>query len=356
MIDNDYPWEDLKAEFLRWAKQSVRNPEMHERDLKRFETYCRITSVRQIDHEYIVGYRNWRAGQEIDIKGKRVKSVGKLVCARTINREVNTLRAVLNRGVAWKRIATNAILGLRPLRHDTPRKDRRALTVAEIEALFRETPDHLRPVLRLFATTGIRKEELTALRFSDIDFENRCLTIRAEVAKNHKPREIPLDDETFGMLVKLREQAKQRQPIDGQTAKQTEQQRQAFSREHVFVSRANTPLKNNLLRTFYAICRKAGIEGAESGGSVDLHSLRVTFATLSLENGASPKAVQEILGHSTLAMTMGVYAKATERAKRNAVASLPFATVTKPAHIVSMDELRTVSATASKLETQTKRG
>ena len=73
-----------------------------------------------------------------------------------------------------------------------------------------------------------------------------------------------------------------------------------------------TPLRNNLLARFYAVCRRAGIHDAEPGGSVDIHALRVTFTTLSLEHGAKPKAVQEILGHSTLAMTMSVYAKATD--------------------------------------------
>lgn len=55
--------------------------------------------------------------------------------------------------------------------------------------------------------------------------------------------------------------------------------------------------------------------------------LRVTFTTLTLENGAIPKAIQAMLGHSTLALTMGVYAKATEKAKRDAINVLPWAVV-----------------------------
>ena len=81
----------------------------------------------------------------------------------------------------------------------------------------------------------------------------------------------------------------------------------------------------------------AGIVDAEPGGSVDIHALRVTFTTLSLEHGASPKAVQAILGHSTLAMTMGVYAKATESAKRSAITALPFAQSSGPAHVLTLD-------------------
>jgi len=61
----------------------------------------------------------------------------------------------------------------------------------------------------------------------------------------------------------------------------------------------------------------------------------VTPWRLALENGASPKAVQAILGHSTLGLTMTVYAKATERAKRDAISALPFAKASVPEHVVA---------------------
>lgn len=107
------------------------------------------------------------------------------------------------------------------------------------------------------------------------------------------------------------------------------------------MSRANTPLRNNLLTRFYAVCKRAGIDDAVPGGAVDIHSLRVTCATLMLQNGANPKDVQAILGHSTLTLTMKVYARATEHGKRSAVNALPFASTTAPAHIVSVQKALT---------------
>ena len=107
---------------------------------------------------------------------------------------------------------------------------------------------------------------------------------------------------------------KSENPVPGWNSTQTEQQRRNFSKDHVFVTEANTPLRNNLLRQFYAVCKRAGIEGGHPNGTVDIHAMRVAFITLSIENGASPKAVQEIVGHSTLEMTMNVYCKATDRA------------------------------------------
>lgn len=331
IVDNAYPWDDLKAEFLRWAKQAVRSPGDYRRDLQRLEKYMRVLSVRQITLDYAYGYREWRLAQTIVVRGKdgKLRDTGKLVCPRTVNKEVGTLRNMLAKGVAWKRIALNPLADLKPLRHDSPRKVRRALSGGEVEAIFTAAPDWLRPALRLFATTGIRHGELVELLFSDVDFERRTITVRAEIAKNHKAREISLDDDTLATLADQRDRAKRRQPV--------ERNSDAFSRDHVFVTGDNTPLRNNLLRAFLATCRRAGIEGAEHGGSVDLHSLRVTFTTLAIDGGASPKAVQDILGHSTLAMTMGTYAKATEAGKRNAVAALPFVrNVSPPAGVISV--------------------
>jgi integrase len=119
------------------------------------------------------------------------------------------------------------------------------------------------------------------------------------------------------------------------------------------VSKANTPLKNNLLNRFYAICKKAGIEDGKQGGSVDIHSLRVTFTTLAIDHGASPKAVQELLGHSTLDLTMKVYAKATEKAKRDAISALPFATLSAPEHVIPVQNAHSLrTSSESKTESQ----
>ena len=334
MTDNDYEWADLRAEFLRWANQAVRNAGDYARDLDRFEAYLKVKSLRQVDHSYIVGYRNWRLSQVVGtVAGKEwEKADGRKVSPRTVNREVATLQNMLNKGVEWKRIGVNPIAGVKPLRSEDPRKQRRSLTVEEAESIFREAPAYLRPILRLFCSTGMRRSELTDLRFSDVDFDSRCITIRVSIAKSKKAREIPLDDYCLALLTELRDAAKG--PDD------------KLSRDYVFVTDRGNPRRNNLLRAFYAVCQRAGIKGGQQGGSVDLHSLRVTFTTLSLDCGANPKAVQAILGHSTLALTMSVYAKVTERSKRDAIGALPFAKVTTPDHVITFPNANSLNTSS----------
>jgi integrase len=327
LVDNDYSWDELKAEFIRYKRQTSRNPAEYEADLQQFEKYCKVKSVRQITHQYVVGFRD-----------KRLSDETKCVCPRTINKQVGVLRHMLNKGVEWGRIGSNPIKGIKPLKHDTPTKQRRALAAEEFQAIFDTSPDYLRPIWRMFASTGIRKDELVDLQFDDVDWEAKSIVIQAGNSKNHKAREIPLDDETFATLERLRHEAHDRQPMPGKTARMTEQQAANFSADHVFVTQVNTPWRNNLLIRFYAVCKRAGITDAVRGGAIDIHSLRVSFTTLALEGGANPKAVQAILGHSTLALTMGVYAKATDRAKRAAIGALPFAKMSAPEHVIAISQ------------------
>ena len=191
--------------------------------------------------------------------------------------------------------------------------------------------------------TGIRHGELRNMLFDDVDVDRRIVTVRASTAKNHKAREIPLDDEMLDIIAKLREAAPHRQPGRGNTPEVTARIRANFSRDHVFVTTAGTPWRNNLLTRFYTICKRIGIDGAEPGGSVDIHSLRVTFTTMAIGGGGDPKAVQEILGHSSLALTMGIYAKATDRSKRAAIGALPFAKSSAPDHVIPMQSAHAVS-------------
>lgn len=327
LLDNDFQLAELRVQWLKHCEQTLRPATVtrYRADFKHLKALP-VTKVCQITPAVILNYREQRLNAE------------RSASPRTVNMEIGTLSAMLTWAVKQGMIGSNPIAGFKQLPNDVKRKQRRALTLAEVEALFRESPEYLKAVWRMFMVTGIRRNELVSMRFADIDFERRMVTVHGATAKNHKAREIPLDDDVLAMLQRLKDQAEHRKPVVGSTAKQTEQQAAAFSRDHVFVTKANTPWRNNLLTRFYSICRKAGIAGAERKGSVDIHALRVSFTTLSIDNGASPKAVQAILGHSTLHLTMGIYAKATERSKRDAVSALPFARITIPNHVLPLDD------------------
>src|SRR5689334_14737959 len=138
LTDNDHPWSELKAEFLRWKRQTSRNPEDYETDLKAFEAYQKVNSIREITPSWLMAFREWRLAQPIR------KGHARLNLPRTVNKLVGTLKHMLNMGVEWKRIGSNAIADVAPLPHDCPFKVRRALTIEELLALFKESPEHLK--------------------------------------------------------------------------------------------------------------------------------------------------------------------------------------------------------------------
>ena len=193
LTDNDFPWQKLVDTFLHWKRQTSRHPEEFERTLQLLAEYRPVTSVREFDLPYVLGFREWRLAQG--------------VTPRTINKQVGHLNHLLNMAVAWRHIGSNPLASLRPLRHDSPAKQRRSLSLAEVQALFAHSPAYLRPVWQLLMTTGLRKRELANLVFDDVDFARRTLTVRAASAKSHKSREVPLSDDMLSTLARLRDEA-----------------------------------------------------------------------------------------------------------------------------------------------------
>ena len=68
--------------------------------------------------------------------------------------------------------------------------------------------------------------------------------------------------------------------------------------------------------TLGIVCRSVSnrLDGFEG---FHFHQLRHTYISNLLSNGAAPKDIQELLGHSDVSTTMNVYAHSTRKAKRN---------------------------------------
>src|SRR5262249_33215235 len=149
-----------------------------------------------------------------------------------------------------------------------------------------------------------------------------------------------IDDGLWKILKRLEAGRAERKPSDRSAFGVSLRDR--FSDHRVFVGRECNPLIGRyVLHTLMRCCHKANIpvQTLDAEGlpleHVDVHSLRRTFATELIVNGADPKSVQELLGHKTLAMTMKLYAKVRPQNKRQAVAKLSYGEgVTAPAHLI----------------------
>ncbi len=320
LMDNDYPLADLKTQYMRHCRQTLKPSSVarYGTCLKAILARLPANRVSQVTVETVLLYREERLAAG--------------ATPRTVNMEVGALATMLRWGVDPARvIALNPIEKLSPLRHDHP-KEGRALTVEEVGRLLDKSPQPWRDIWYAFLVTGMRKEELASLTFADVDWDARELLVRSDVAKNHTLRRIPIDAGLWEILRRQEAGRKDRQPGVGKIPKITEKVRARFSRDHVFVSTQNTPLthRSGTYHAFLRCCKLASIQVETLDGDerqiehIDLHSLRRTFATSLIAGGADPKSVQELLGHKTLDMTMRIYAKMHAQTKRQALGRLPY--------------------------------
>ena len=167
---------------------------------------------------------------------------------------------------------------------------------------------------RLLLQTGLRTGELVGLKWSDVDFNNKTLTISRTMQFSYPndnwivgepkteagKRVIPLTEEAIRIL---KDQQKRISKIKFRSMEW---------KDIIFLNRNGEPVKNNSYNlTIYKICKKAMLE------NFSMHVLRHTFATRCVEAGMKPKILQAILGHSTINVTMDIYVHATidERVK-----------------------------------------
>jgi integrase len=146
--------------------------------------------------------------------------------------------------------------------------------------------------------TGLRIGELRALRWQDIDFVARRLVVRRGAAKNdvgtpksRRSREVDLGAEVLSVL-------KRHRHLRG---------------ELVFCHASGRMLtENECKHPLLRACKRAGLR------HLGWHALRHTFASQLVMRGAPLKAVQELLGHADIRMTMR-YSHLSPNARRDAV-------------------------------------
>lgn len=160
-------------------------------------------------------------------------------------------------------------------------------------------------VYRLALTTGIRPGELRALRWEDIDVDQRTIRIRRTMTRDAEDR-VRVGTQTktgHERTVPLTASA-----AEALTRWRTEQKRvQLAARRwenggYVFTGQSGQPLGASHWQR-----RHAALIAATGVPAITLHSLRHTFATLAMERNVHPRIVAELLGHRSIDMTLNRY-------------------------------------------------
>ena len=174
----------------------------------------------------------------------------------------------------------------------------------------------------LILNTGIRLGEALALKWSDIDFDEKEMTIskNAIITRNRDE-----DGEADGTSrLTMQDNPKSRSSnrvilLNRGALEALESLAMRRNSDYVISTKAgNYVHPAPFQKTLDRICARAGID------RFGVHVLRHTFATKMIESGANVKVVSKILGHSSVSVTYDTYVHVVEQMERQAMEALDF--------------------------------
>jgi integrase len=243
------------------------------------------------------------------------------VAAQTTRNAYQRLRTALTVAVRWRYLSENPAIGI-----DVPSPKRvpiRPLNADQARILLETVADHrLAPLYELAVRLGLRQGELLGIRWNNIDLDKGIIRIAEQVQKlrNRQTvsvapktprsiRELPLDTELRARLRSHWQSLQEERAVNGPRWQEY---------GLVFPSEVGTPLgTRNLTRHFKALLKRAGLPSRTR-----FHDLRHTAATLMLAAGVPLKTVSDILGHSSIQVTVDTYGYTFEEDKQRALDAL----------------------------------
>lgn len=201
----------------------------------------------------------------------------------TANRTLELLRAIYNKVISWKLYSgENPCHGLEKFKVQTRE---RFLTGEELPSFFvalgqSENKD-FRDFVLLSLTTGARKANVLAMKWSNIDFDNNIWTVPGESSKNGDPLTIPLTSVTVEVL----------------------EERKGAKSEWMFpAARSASGHMENPKKHWAALLKAADLE------NLRIHDLRRSLGSWAAMSGASLTIIGRALGHKSVDATQ-IYAR-----------------------------------------------
>jgi integrase/recombinase XerD len=276
-----YSYQDLFIKFLSAERALAPNTynKSYRYDLNSFAGFLQEKSVKdlkQINRSTIRDYISW-------CRKRRLSS-------RSISRRISTLKGFFRFLLAEELINSDPTTMV-----EHPKQGRvlpKVLTVAEVDALLavsedRDQGDPLAArnhvMLHVLYATGLRVSELVKLPL--ISFNRHSGNLRV-LGKGSKERLVPIGEQARVLLEEYLDDIRPRL-LHGRTS------------PSLFITRqAKAMTRNRYWQILKQIGRNAGISK-----EISPHTLRHSFATHLLENGADLRSVQLMLGHSDISTT-----------------------------------------------------
>lgn len=296
------------AQFLRrWLDDHVK-PSVRDKTLRSYEQTFRLYLEPKLGHVILEKL----APQHVQKMMSELTQEVSVHCAR-YSRTV--LRCALGKAMKWNLVARNVATLVDPphvrrghVNPWTPEEARCFLDAIK--------GDRLETLFSVALALGLRRGEALGLRWEDIDFEKRALRVVNQLQRTKgRMQLVELKSDSSHRTLTLPEVAVS--SLRAHRVRQLEEKMAAGSgwtdSDFVFTTTIGTPIdERNLLRRFRALTTKAGLRRQR------FHDLRHCAASLLLAKGVPSKVVQEILGHSSIALTLNTYSHVMPSLKQEA--------------------------------------
>ncbi|MGI1672020.1 MAG: site-specific integrase [Neptuniibacter sp.] len=216
----------------------------------------------------------------IDLEKWRARRLQAGIAVTTLNRDITAIRSVMKAAVRLLELEENPLKDLKHLKTDHDGRVR-YLTSEEryrLDAVLNEDRTYMRALVYLVLNTGMRRGEVLSLLWSDINFNNGVITLRAEETKTSKSRHIPLNTQSRSVLAEW----KSNRQLSGL----------------VFPSPRTGQQIVSLAKAWENLMKKSQINDFR------FHDMRHDFASQLVMKGADILSVSKLLGHASIQMTM----------------------------------------------------
>jgi integrase len=301
--------EQFLTQWLDTHKKSVRI-----RTSERYEEYVRLHIIPVIGHVKLQKL----TAQHVD--ALYAKKLDEGLSPTTVNTLHGVLHKALEDAMRWELIAKNVCDMVTPPRR--AHYEITSLTMEQAQKLLVTAKGHNMEALFVLAiTTGMRRGEVLALKWQDINFSQNQLQVRRIFTRAPGNRYIEAEPKTTKsrrnimlapMVVELLKQHHIRQ-LEAKKEAGTDWQ----ERDLVFCTSLGTPLNpNKVIERFKTLLKRAELP------DIRFHDLRHSAASILLSMDVHPKVVQELLGHNQISMTMDIYSHVLPTMQKDAMSKL----------------------------------
>ena len=262
----------------------------------------------QLAHQTVKGYKPALAkaleefGEDpIDvIQPKDIQSFFKIMAlqgyaAKTIANHRIVLNQIFNYAIVEGELQYNPCVSIK-IPRTAKKTPREAASTSDEDKILHSDHEWLFPLFALL--TGLRKGEILALQWKDIDFDTNIIHVTKSIEHvGEEPRIKTPKTESGTRIVPLLSVLKQR----------IEPHRNKPDKFIFSDDGGKTPLRNKRYHKLYSDYSK------EVGITCTAHQLRHSYATIAVEEDVNPKDLQNALGHADITTTMNIYAEARKK-------------------------------------------